>query len=38
MRNKDEIDELEKLRLRIIVDNFIRNYVDVDEDIYLMIN
>jgi hypothetical protein len=37
MKNKEEIDELEKLRLRIIVEQFIRNYVE-KEDIYLMLN
>lgn len=37
MRNKDEIDELEKLRMTIIVEQFIRNYVE-KEDIYLLLN
>ncbi len=37
MKNKEEIDELEKLRLTIIVEQFIRNYVE-KEDIYLMLN
>ncbi len=35
---KDEIDELEKLRLRIIAEQFIKNHVEVDEDIYLPLN
>ncbi len=38
MRNKNELDELEKLRLRIVAEEFIKNYVEVDEDIYLMLN
>lgn len=37
MKNKDEIDELEKLRMTIIVEQFIRNYVE-KEDIYLLLN
>ncbi len=38
MRNKNEIDELEKLRLRIVAEQFIQNYVEKDEDIYLLLN
>ena len=37
MRNKEEIDELEKMRLTIIVEQFIRNYVE-KEDIYLLLS
>jgi len=37
MKNKEEIDELEKLRMTIIVEQFIRNYVE-KEDIYLLLN
>jgi len=37
MKSKEEIDELEKLRLTIIVEQFIRNYVE-KEDTYLMLN
>ena len=37
MKNKEEIDELEKMRMAIIVEQFTRNYVEKG-DIYLLLS
>lgn len=38
MNKKDKIDELEALRLRIIAEQFIRKYVETEEESYLYLN
>jgi len=35
---EEEIDEMEALRLRIIAEQFIRKYVETEEEVYLYLN
>lgn len=36
--DKKKLDELEALRLRIIAEQFIRRYVETEEELYLYLN